>query len=270
MYVRERFLERIQLAGLDMAAVFLSMLVAAWLRHGCYGMSWRFCADFPLGTYLFPATVVAACYLVLLRSQGVYSLRGSSRLSETLSVVRAATLGTITALAFTFFYRGTLYSRATVLIFYPVSVGSLLLIRILYRRYQRAVLGHPAAQRRILIVGFGRTGESLAHELLEQPSYYDLRGFLDDDPAKAGGGLGGRRVLGTLQSLAGIVRAERIDEVIVAMPSAPRARVLDLLDECARLQVHCKAVPDLYDLALDRLSIDQVGGVPLVGLRGSA
>ncbi len=270
MYVRERLLDSIQLAVLDMSAVFLSMLMAAWLRHGCSVQSWRECVGFPLGAYLFPGTVVAACYVVLLRSHGLYSNRGGSRASEALGVLRAATLGTITALAFTFFYRETSYSRATVIIFYPLSIASIFLSRALYHAYKRAVLGHPAALRRILIVGFGRIGEHLGRELVEQPSYYDLRGFLDDDPRKAGAGFGTRRVVGTVQKLADIVRAEQIDEVIIAMPSASRGRVLDLFAECARLRVRCKVVPDLYDLVLDRLSVDQVGGLPLLGMRGSA
>src|SRR5258707_15624803 len=125
MYVRERLLDSLQLAALDMSAVFLSMLVAAWLRHGCGLSAWRACADWPLATYLFPATVVAACYVILLRSQGLYAIRGSGRATEALGVLRAATLGTITALALTFFYRGTSYSRATVLIFYPISIASI-------------------------------------------------------------------------------------------------------------------------------------------------
>src|SRR5262249_54299197 len=160
------------------------------------------CVEFPLVEYLFPATIVAACYVILLRSHGLYSFQSRSRASEALGVLRAASLGTITALAFTFFYRGTSYSRATVLIFYPVSIASIPVARALYHAYRRAVLGHPAAQRRILIVGFGRIGERLGRELVERPSYYDLRGFLDDDPHKAGAGFGTRRVLGTLESLA--------------------------------------------------------------------
>src|SRR6266571_4279056 len=218
MYSKDLFLERAQLALLDGGVAF--------------------------------ASLVSAAYVLLLRYQGLYSIR-CGRFAEAMRVLRAATLGTMAALAITFFYRGYSYSRATVLIFYALSIVLLVLSRNLYRGYRRAVRAHPAAARRVLIVGFGRVGDHLGRELLEQPTYYDLRGFLDDDPRKAGVGIEDRRVLGTTADLERTVREQRVDEVIVAMPSAPRAGVLDLLGRCLRLRVRFKVVPDLYDLMLD-------------------
>src|SRR5207247_10516633 len=110
----------------------------------------------------------------------------------------------------------------------------------------------------------------LGRELLERPSYYDLRGFLDDDPLKFGTGIEDRRVLGATRDLQRVVRQEAIDEVIVALPSARRDRVMDLLGACLRIGVKWEVVPDLYDMLLERLTFDQVGDLPLAGLRGPA
>jgi exopolysaccharide biosynthesis polyprenyl glycosylphosphotransferase len=61
-----------------------------------------------------------------------------------------------------------------------------------------------------------------------------------------------------------------VDEVLNAMPSASRDSVLEVLAECIRSRTKWKLVPDLYDLVLERLHIDDVGGVPLIGLRGNS
>src|SRR6185436_16862754 len=100
--------------------------------------------------------------------------------------------------------------------------------------------------------------------------YYQLVGFLDDDPAKRGEGIGEVEVLGATGDLARIAAEREVDEVIVAMPSAPQDRIMDLVGECLRLRVRFKVVPNLCDLMLERVEVDDVAGLPLVGLKGSS
>src|SRR5439155_395792 len=116
---------------------------------------------------------------LLFHYQRLYSRR-SGRFAVPFRVGGDATGATMAALALTFFYRGHSYSRATVLIFYPLVVTALVAARNLYRRYRAAVQSNPAARRRVLIVGFGRVGQHLGGVLVGRPSYYDLVGFLDD------------------------------------------------------------------------------------------
>ena len=76
-------------------------------------------------------------------------------------------------------------------------------------------------------------------------------------------------VLGAIRDLDRVVRENGVDEVLVAIPSASPDRIMEILGECLRLRVRWKAVPNLYDLILDRVHLDRVGGLPLIGLRGS-
>jgi len=209
-----------------------------------------------------------AVFLVLLRLHGLYS-RQLGRLTEALGLVKVASLATMAMVTLTFFYRGYSYSRATVLIFYPLCIVALLGARALFRVYSRAVLSNRAAARRVLIVGFGQVGRHLGQVLLDDPSYYELVGFLDDDPQLQDSRLGEIRVVGRTADLAGIVRERRVEEVILAMPSAPQDELMELVGVCLRLKLRWKAVPGLFDLMLDRVQLDNVDGVPLIGLRGS-
>ncbi len=268
MYSRDLFIERAQLALLDASVIFAAFLGAAWVRHGRTLFTPGPEGSIKLNAYLFPASLVALVFVLIFRYEGLYSMR-FGRFAEAFRLNRGASLGTMVVLAFMFFYRGYSYSRATIVIFYPLALASLIAIRNLYRGYRRYVQQNPAARCRVLIVGFGNIGQHLGRSLLEQPSYYDLRGFLDDDPRKAGATLQGSRVLGSTAELAVVVKEQGIDEVIIAMPSAPPERVTDLLGACLRLKVRWKAVPALYDLLVERVHFDEMGGLPLVGLRGS-
>jgi exopolysaccharide biosynthesis polyprenyl glycosylphosphotransferase len=269
MYSKDIFLERAQQALLDGGIVFSTFLAAAILRHSGVILGPEPGRHFEIAPYLFPATLLSVAFVLLFRYERLYSGR-MGRFAEAFRIARGATGGTMAALALTFFYRGHSYSRATVLIFYPMVVTALVAARNLYRRYRSAVHANPAARRRVLIVGFGQVGQHLGRVLLARPSYYELVGFLDDDPAKQGAALEGRRVHGTLSDLERLVRDNGVDEIIIAIPSARRDRVMEIVGACLRLKVRWKVVPDLYDILLERLTFDQVGDLPLAGLRGPA
>jgi exopolysaccharide biosynthesis polyprenyl glycosylphosphotransferase len=76
-------------------------------------------------------------------------------------------------------------------------------------------------------------------------------------------------VLGNTSDLGRVIAEREVDEVMLAVPSASHDRVMDLIGECLRLRVRWKVVPNLCDLTLDRVHLDRVGGLPLIGLRGS-
>lgn len=267
MYAREVRLETVQVATLDAIATFSAGMLAVWLRHGT-GLI-EAAGPTPWLPYALPAAGIALVVVLLLRMHGVYT-EPLGRLTETLRIARALAIGTTVALAATFFYRGYSYSRVSVALFFPLAVGIVLGSRALYRQYGRALRASPVAARRALILGCGTAGRHLANALTSRPGYYHLVGFLDDDSAKRDARPSGAPVLGTTGALAEIVTRHEIDEVLIAVPSAPTERITDWIGECMRLGVQWKFVPHLCDLVLERMRLDTVDGLPLVALRGSS
>ncbi|HEX9377276.1 MAG TPA: nucleoside-diphosphate sugar epimerase/dehydratase [Actinomycetota bacterium] len=95
-------------------------------------------------------------------------------------------------------------------------------LRMAKRIYQVVTLGGRADGRRVLVVGGGRAGERLLRELRhDRESGYRPVGVVDDSAIKHGTYLHGVRVLGGRSVIPRVVKDERVDEVIVAMPSAP-------------------------------------------------
>lgn len=212
-----------------------------------------------IGPGILAATVVA---LTMWSSD---SVRLPSLLIE--AVVGVA-MGTTTVLVLSFFYRGETYSRLTVLAFFPFAVAGVVVATLLQGFLRGAVHRNRAAVRRVLIVGDGRPAESVRVALIRSSAYYDVVGFLSDDEDDDGEH-SRRPLLGTPSDLDRVLREHDIDEVVVALPGAPADQVLDVLGACMSRGVAWKAaLPDL-GLIADRVTVEILGGVPVVGRRGS-
>src|SRR5665811_570289 len=86
--------------------------------------------------------------------------------------------------------------------------------------------------KQTLIVGAGSGGEFIARELREHPQWKLWpTGFVDDDHAKRGEFLQGLPVLGDTAVIAALVDREGIEVIVLAIPSASRAK----LDEIAKI-----------------------------------
>lgn len=140
----------------------------------------------------------------------------------------------------------------------------LTLLRLSWRVTLKGHNGRPP--RKTLIVGAGEAGALLARDLKRHDPDFNVVGFLDDDPAKSKKTIAGIPVLGTLHELIGIVGAERISDVLVALPSAPVARVRELLNELLSLQISVRILPSLQELADGTVTLNKLRKVRLEDL----
>lgn len=124
----------------------------------------------------------------------------------------------------------------------------------------------PKKVRRVLIVGAGTTGQSVAR-MISTYSWTGLNlvGYLDDDPAKKE-----LQVLGELRDARRVVTTGKIDDVIIALPRRAYGQVNSLVLNLHDLPVQVRVVPDYFSLALYRASVDDFGGLPLINLRDPA
>lgn len=75
---------------------------------------------------------------------------------------------------------------------------------------------------RVLVVGAGTGGRIIAQDLTNNPRWKMIPiGFVDDDPTKRGLNIDTIKVIGDTASIPSIVRSERVDLIVIAIPSAP-------------------------------------------------
>jgi len=119
-----------------------------------------------------------------------------------------------------------------------------------------------------MIIGAGEVGRTVMRTLVAHPELgYQIVGFADDDPQKGQTDIGRFRALGSTDNLADLIEREGIDSVIITLPWMYHRKILCIVRECERRNVSAQIVPDLFQLSLSRVDVDEVGGIPLIGVR---
>ena len=137
-------------------------------------------------------------------------------------------------------------------------------------RYVARVRGGAGAPT--LIVGAGVVGRRVARRLLDRPQHGLLPiGFLDKEPLDPARGDQGVRlpVLGASWDLEAVIAEHGVRRVVIAFSTAPHEVLLDIVRRCWAQGVEVMLVPRLYEVEGQRISVDHLGGLPLVSVSTS-
>src|SRR4051812_2177165 len=131
--------------------------------------------------------------------------------------------------------------------------GTRLLARTLIERPTGGLVAHG---KEVLIVGAGDAGQLMAREMQRNRQlHFTPIGFVDDDPRKQGDRINGVRVLGTTDDLPHVLRDNRPDEVLIAIPSAPGSVRQRVVESCRSENVPVKTLPGLNELISGDLNL---------------
>lgn len=163
---------------------------------------------------------------------------------------------------------------------FPRSVMALVLVidmffvtgtRYLSKARKNLVFSIPVDRlKRVLIVGAGDAGVLVLNELRKHKELgYKVVAFIDDDKNKVGTEILGIPVVGGKEKIISAISNYRIDEVILAMPSANREIQKDISDICSKLSMKIKIIPGMYELIDDqKLNIRDLRDVEIGDLLG--
>jgi FlaA1/EpsC-like NDP-sugar epimerase len=122
----------------------------------------------------------------------------------------------------------------------------------------RTIFERPAASRivargkEVIVVGAGDAGQLVIREMQRSRQLgYTPIGLVDDDPRKKNLRVHGIRVLGTSEELPHILRDNRPDELLIAIPSASGEDRQKVVEVARRAGVPVKTLPGLYELIAD-------------------
>jgi exopolysaccharide biosynthesis polyprenyl glycosylphosphotransferase len=271
VFERYRRYLSIAVAITDVLAINLAFAIAYWMR---YELQWFAAVDEAnFVTYRAFIPISLALTLLLLgiyKLNGVYNTpRGASWFDEAYRLMT----GTATAIILMVFvivllFRPLLYSRLIFLyagvlitIFLSISRMAKRMIRTRLRRMGRGV-------DRLLIVGAGEVGRTVMRHVVAQPSLgYHVIGFVDDDPDKGRKDIGRFQALGSTANIPRLVKELMIDEVIITLPWMYHRKIVSIIAQCEREQVRARIVPDMFQMTLSHLDVEDLGGIPMIGVR---
>ena len=91
-------------------------------------------------------------------------------------------------------------------------------------------------------------------------------GFLDDNPEKFKQQIHGVPVIGKLKEISKIVENKSIDEVIIAIPSAPGKIIRIVSEVCHRNHIQFRTMPGIYELLGGKVSVSRLREVDIADL----
>ncbi len=141
----------------------------------------------------------------------------------------------------------------------------------------RSVIERPprselvSSGREVLICGAGDAGNTLLREMKRNRDLgYTPVGLIDDDPRKRRLRVQGTRVRGTRADLPRVLREVHVDEVIIAMPSAPGRVRQEIVEVCRQAGVPCTTLPGLPELITGEVAVSLLREVRVEDVLGRA
>lgn len=252
---------------LDVAFVLIARILAYLLRF-----------DFNIPLIFENRHVPYTLGLVLLIKPAVFLLSNLYRnlwrytsLYDALAIFKAVSYASVLYLvAMIFTGRFENFSRSVFLLDWLILFCLMTASRLCWRFYrERYILSIKASGQRTLIVGAGEAGSLLVKEMWKQKeATYNVVGFVDDDPLKRGMRLHGLPVLGETGHLGELVAKHNIEKVVIAMPSAGKGKIREIVRSCEYAKVRFQTLPGISDLIDGSVSVSHVKDVEIEDLLG--
>jgi len=132
---------------------------------------------------------------------------------------------------------------------------------------QRHLASLPEARRPAVIIGAGRMGMRVAQMLkLRQAFGHDLLGVFDDRSADRVNLPEEAVLLGTLRQLPEYIEAHGVKDVFITLPLTSQPRIQSLLESLQNTTASIHFVPDIFGVSVIQGRLEDMGGVPVVGL----
>ncbi|SHO47101.1 polysaccharide biosynthesis protein [Anaerocolumna xylanovorans] len=158
--------------------------------------------------------------------------------------------------------------------YYPLSTLFLILLismgRFFYRYIRRlSRRNFGAVKERIMIIGAGEAGSSIIREIAG--SIY-INGSvicaIDDNKDKLGSYIQGIKVVGDRNHILENAEKYEITSIIIAMPSASKKTIREILDICKQTNCKLKILPGMYQLINEEVSVTELRDVEIDDLLG--
>lgn len=183
----------------------------------------------------------------------LYDVRRASRHGETirgLAIAAATSLG-LYLLVFFLSEQGSL-PRLGVGIF----ILAAFLLTLLWRNIYIQVFNAPLFMRRVMIVGAGRAGSTLAKVVNEiWPPPFFLVGLIDDDEGKIGTQIEGYPVLGGSTKLMDIIQEQNVTDLVFAISGQMNTQMFQALITAEEQGITVATMPIIYEEVLGRVPI---------------
>jgi exopolysaccharide biosynthesis polyprenyl glycosylphosphotransferase len=256
---------------LDGALVFISFALAYVVR---YQLQLLRPVDEINRAAFAPYLPYAAGFAILIflnyQGSGLYrAIRGRSWFEELYHVTSGVTNATVIVLGAYFLFQPLVFSRLLMIYVAVISIALLGAARAARRVAQAYLRMKGYGVARVLVIGSGDVGRAVMRTMIARRELgYLPVGYVDEDPERASADLGRVKGLGGLKNLGKTVRNNGVDLAVITLPWSQHDRILDLVQTCRRAGADVRVVPDVFQLNLRQVQVEDLDGIPLLGVSG--
>ncbi len=234
----------------DVFGVFCSYQFSYYIR--CYVFPKYLALPEPLPLAVFNPVWLPVIFILFFWYENLYTKR--LPLWEEIKVTwKAAMLATISLLAIVSLGKMTATVSRTILVL--TFLNGIWIFPLLRYYAKRFFFAAGLNKRKVLILGAGTTGRVLLESYLgEKGMGYEVIGFLDDGPGKAGSSIRGVRILGKISDIERYLTPKL--EVIVAIPSMNAKRLIGLVNGLQKRVHRVSFIPDLLGIPFFESDMD--------------
>ncbi len=271
---RSRLLLRLSLVATDAAMALLAFVLAYYARQIVP------LTPLPLNPpglieYYMPTLLlhVGFVFLAVYFSRLYHQPRAASRFDVAYRIIGAVSMAVFLSVAFqTVLFKNTPletdYPRTLLVYVWTFSVILIILGRELYSQALFRLRGRGIARDDVLVVGDSDPARFIIQKIQWAPNLgYDLAGLVTES---GHGSILGVQALGQYEDLPTLIDELEVSTVIIALPEIDHRQLVHLVTLCQRGQVDVKVYPDVFAYMSGGLSVDDVGGLPLLNVRDVA
>ena len=250
----------------DVLIIICSSYIAYGLRFGAISLN---VFDFPKQYQIFFVIYLPLWIYFSNRFQLYSSKRTTKLIQEVLDVCKATIICLAIAAIPPFFIREYPLSRIFLVYLWVLQTGSLILFRFTVREALKYIRRRGYNYRQILIVGRNDRAAKLIKRIEESPELgLRILGFIDAPNGKNDVSFSANyRLLGELDDLERILRADVVDEVFVFLPiKSFYSKIEEILRICENVGVEVKIPTELFSLKIAKSTVSRYGAVSVIDL----
>jgi sugar transferase (PEP-CTERM system associated) len=239
------------LVGCETVLIMAAVSLGAWIDLG--PAAWTALRD---GGFLKALLIAGVCQTCLYYSD-LYELRGVRDRRELFARIVQALSATCFMLAVVYFFLPRLmFGRAVVIVATFLVLSTVTGWRLVFDWLS----GWAGPRERLLVAGTGRAAVGLARELFDRRHELGIEivGFVDPDPSKVGTPVITPGVIGTIEDVPSIVRARRVDRVVVSLADARGKLPMDKLLEMKLDGVAFDHLASVYEELTGKIAVEDL------------
>ncbi len=214
-------------------------------------------------------TIIIFIFFRLYR--GIWKYAGVDEFITISSACLVSTAAT-TVILFAFkYFKNLSFPKSYPMIYFIFLLGLITSLRFSYRFASKVKnnIKQNSTLDRIMIIGAGRSGATILREYqTSSHSQGNVICMLDKDPKKIGKYIHGVKVVNNCKHIPEMVDKHKIDQIILAIPTATNAEKRDIIDACQQTKCKLNIVPAIYQLANGDVKLEKIRNVEIDDLLG--